>query len=69
MFAVVPGDVVGGGGIGGAAGVGVADDADVEGVAGDALVNGVPCAGLMVRALLVMVLGVGPRLHGRQFWA
>ena len=32
--------------------------------------DGVSCGGLMVRVLLVMVLGVGPRLGGRwRFWA
>ena len=59
-----------GGGVGGGAAADVAGDADGEGVAGDALVDGVSCGGLIVRVLLVMVLGVGPRLGGhRQFWA
>ena len=69
MVAVVPGDVVGGGGVGGAVSFGVAGDPDGEGIAGDALVDGVSRGGLMVRVLLVMVLGLGPRLASPWFWA
>ena len=64
MVAVVPAKVVGGVGVGGAVCVGLAGDGDGEGVADDALVDCVPCGGLMVRVLLAMVLGVGLRLGG-----
>ena len=65
-----PGDVVSESGVGGAPCVGAAGDVDGEGAAADALLHGLSCGALMVRVLLVMVLGVGPRMGGRQrFWA
>ena len=64
-----PADVVGEGCVGGAPGVGVAGDVDGEGAAGDALVDGMSGDVLMVSVLLVMVVGVRPRMGGhRQFW-